>query len=154
MNMHCRGCASKSVKYRCIHIYIYIYIHMFISLYEHMYMMMVDIAIYSPHAKSCKNAFKLGGVAAKAVEKAKLVRYGPSVHPLVFESHGRLGAASLQTLEELASWAAAASHGQRVREASLTKPWRLSLETVLIHEKADLLIQSLGGCGARWCSGS
>ena len=112
---------------------------------------MVDVAIYSHHAKCRKNAFKLGGIAAKAGEKKKLNRYGPSVRQLVFESHGRIGEASLQTLEELASWDDAGSHGQRVREASLIKRWRLALETVLIHEEADLLVQSLGGCGARWC---
>ena len=90
------------------------------------------------------------GLAAKDREKAKRARYGADVLPLSFESHGRLGASSLGTVQLLASWACAASPGQRQRESVLLRRWQTSLEAVLVYEKADLLVQSLGGTGAAW----
>ena len=103
----------------------------------------------SPYAKSRERAAIVPGMAARAAEAAKLARHGSSVQPLAFESFGRLGARSLGTLRDLAALASASS-SMPVREAALVRTWRLSLETTLLHEKADLLVQSLGGSGARW----
>ena len=81
-------------------------------------------------------------MAAKAGESAKLSRYGPTVRPLAFESHGRVGARSLQIFNDLAAMAVAAQPPQtRLRETALVRRWRLALEATLVFEKADLLVQ-------------
>ena len=101
-------------------------------------------------AKGRSRSCRLPGLFAKAGEKAKLARYGDTVRPLAFESHGRLGYASLSTLDDLATWAVASSHRSGFRESGLVRRWRLALETTLVFEKADLLVQSLGAVGAKW----
>ena len=53
--------------------------------------------------------------------------------------------------DDLAALAYAASCIQPVREAALVRRCRLALETTLLHEKADLLVQSVGGTAAKWC---
>ena len=63
---------------------------------------------------------------------------------------GRLGKRSLETLDDLAAWAAMASSCDGVREKALVRKWRLALETALVFEKADLLVQSLGAAGTGW----
>ena len=88
---------------------------------------------------------------AQAGEKAKKARYGEEFRPLAFESHGRLGHQSLLTIADLASWAAAVSPHQGLRETAMIRRWRLALESALLFEKADLMVQSLGGTGASWC---
>ena len=113
-------------------------------------MMLVDVAVYSAFAKSRARCAVVPGFAAAAGENAKLCRYGDQVHPLVFECLGRPGHKSMLTLQELAAWAVAASPGQMLRQAALVRRWRSSLERVLLYEKADLLVQSLGGTGADW----
>ena len=105
---------------------------------------------YTLHTPSRGTELPVPGTAAKAAEAAKMSRYGDSVRPLAFESFGRLGARSLGTLRDLAALASAASI-QPMREAALVRRWRLALETTLLHEKADLLVQSLGGAAAKWC---
>ena len=67
--------------------------------------------------------------------------------------YGRLGQKSLETLNDLASWAAVASPYLRIRESSLLKRWRHALEATLLHEKADLLMQCLGSQAADWTNG-
>ena len=111
---------------------------------------MVDVTVWCPHAKGRKKAATVPGSAAQSGEKAKRARYGDSVSPLALESYGRLGDNSRQTLEWLAAWAVAVSASQGMREAALVRRWRLSLEAVLLQEKADLLIQSLGCHGCSW----
>ena len=111
---------------------------------------LLDITVQCPHAKGREKACCIPGLAALAGEKAKLARYGGTDRPVAFESHGRLGQSSLKTLEDLASWAVAVSPGPGLRETCLLRRWRLALETILVNEKADILVQSLGGVAATW----
>ena len=90
------------------------------------------------------------GTAARAAEAAKMGRYGAGVRPLAFTPFGRLCPNSLTTLRDLAALACAASGGQFLRETALARRWRLALEITLLFEKADVLVQSLGGAGSRW----
>ena len=112
---------------------------------------LLDITVQCPHAKGRERASYTPGLAAKAGESAKLARYGQSIRPVALESHGRLGDSSVATLGDLASWAVAVSPGQGLRESQLVRRWRLALETILIYEKADILVQSLGASGTTWC---
>ena len=59
--------------------------------------LMVDVAVYSPHALSRARSAVVPGFAACAGKSGKLARYGQSVRPLVFESFGRLGPKSMVT---------------------------------------------------------
>jgi hypothetical protein len=111
---------------------------------------LLDVTVQCPHAKGRDRACCVPGLAAKAGEQAKLARYGTTVRPLSFESHGRLGMSSLNTLADLAAWAVAVSPGQGLRESRLVRRWRLALETILMSEKADIMVQSLGGLAATW----
>ena len=118
--------------------------------------LMVDVAVYSPYAKSRDRCAVVPGFAARAGENAKLARYGECVRPLVFESFGRLGAKSMDTLYELAAWtvASSTSPGMMPCQSALVRRWRTALETRLLFEKADLLVQSLGGHAAGWSCGA
>ena len=83
------------------------------------------------------------GTAVKAAEAAMLW-YGATVRPLAFEMFGRLGRNSMATLRDSAGFASVASLGRTVRETALVRCWRFALDATLLHEKADLLVQSLG----------
>ena len=111
---------------------------------------MVDVTVLCPHARGRERSHTAPALAAKSGESAKLSRYGDTVLPLAFESHGRLGPKSIGTLDTLAAWAATSVPWRMLDEKAIVRRWRSSLEVVLLHEKADLLVQSLGGNGAGW----
>ena len=104
---------------------------------------MVDITIRAPFATSYGDTHICAGLACAAGEHAKFTRYGTEVAPLAFESFGRLGKPSGETLVALAMEVELWSFG-KVSANHLAADWQAALELTLAWELADAAMQSLG----------
>ena len=91
-----------------------------------------DVTIASPHSKRVNNPWRRPGVAARAGESRKALRYGDTVHPLSFEVYGRLGPRSLACLAETAR--EASLYGRTDMTArQRQKRWRSDMELSLAY---------------------
>ena len=75
-----------------------------------------------------------------AGERDKAQRYGESVMPLIFETFGRLGPSSLETLRVLADGAAVGSQASTRRMAG----WRRQLERAVLWSSAESTLVAYG----------
>ena len=99
----------------------------------------IDVSIRSPHALHASKASIRAGAAATEGESEKASRYGTQVAPLVFETYGRLGFKSQQTLDLVV--ASARTFG---RASTCTmRTWRLAMERQLVYSTADSYLRSL-----------
>ena len=105
---------------------------------------LIDVSIRCPHAARYRDADKVVGVASAAAAKEKQDTYGLEVLPLAFESYGRFGAGSRDTLTALAHAACAAAGGDLPRRLF----WRCACETPVLFASADVALLALGGRGA------
>ena len=111
----------------------------------------VDVTVRCPWAE---RYLRLGsserpGVAASTGDKEKLIRYGPSVLSLCFESNGQLSVGGCATLAALA--ADARDHGRRRlgRAPGINvRTLRVDLEAALLRALADDVLLSLGSAAA------
>ena len=103
----------------------------------------VDVTVRYAGAARYVGAPRRAGAAAAAAEAEKKRRYGRDVLPLAFEAGGRLGIASVASLQRLADAAVAASGGLLNRTALLAR-WRRRLEGALYFAAADALLCALG----------
>ena len=103
----------------------------------------VDVTIRCPAAARYADAAKVGGGTAAKAEEEKAERYGCQVLPLAFESWGRLGAASVQTLQVLAAAARTAAPDPRDLR-NLVARWRLELEAALAFATTDIILLAAG----------
>ena len=107
----------------------------------------IDVTIRSPFSQACMNARTVRpGLAASNGEKAKASRYGNTVLPLSFESLGRLGPGSLETITALRMDARMLGRAFFSATGSVCD-WRRQLETVLLYELADAALLCMGRCG-------
>ena len=110
----------------------------------------IDVSIRSPHAQHVDASDRRAGAAAHEGEKEKAARYGELVLPLVYETYGRLGYKSQQTLDSLV--AAARTFGKATPGAVRRR--RLAIERQLLFSTADSYLRSLNNspgwlvCGA------
>ena len=102
----------------------------------------VDFTIRCPHAQ--RYDMSQPGRAAADGEIEKLERYGSEVCHLSFETYGRLGTASVALLQWLASQLAQCKGGRGLSPHKVYARLRFELETVLLHEIADVTLLSLG----------
>ena len=104
-------------------------------------MLLVDVSIRSA-AAARYSASSQAGHAAAAGEKEKMKRYGPLAMPLVFESAGRLGANSVQSLHTIISVASAA----RLCSSHSVVSWRARCERAVHFSVADAALRACGQC--------
>ena len=104
----------------------------------------LDVTIRSPFSQAClRSSTVRPGMAATNGEKAKATRYGNTVLPLSFESLGRLGPGSLETLSALRLDARILGRAFFTATGSITS-WQRQLETVLLYEMADAALLCCG----------
>ena len=103
----------------------------------------IDVTVRYAGATRYAGAHRRAGQAAAAAEAEKRRRYGRDVLPLAFEAGGRLGDASMQSLQRLAEAAAAASGGL-LNSTTLLVRWRRRLEGALLFSSADALLCAMG----------
>ena len=96
----------------------------------------IDVTIHSAFASSLRKATTCPGVAAAGGEKGKFNRYGREVLPISMETLGRVGDASLQSVDFLKSRAAVWG------KLSALQHWRRALEHAGLWELADAAILS------------
>ena len=101
----------------------------------------IDVTIHSPFVASCHNADRKVASAATAAESAKKTRYGASVLPVAFETCGRLGFKSIESLQFLQQ--EALLWGIDLQQARLLH-WQRELETVVAFQLADSALICLG----------
>ena len=116
----------------------------------------IDVTVRCPHsvrnAQGARVAALQPSVAAADGELEKLTRYGSAVTPLSFETYGRLGVGSQQSLLTMAHRVASMSiHLGRRRGSDMYAEWRLELERVLVREIADITLLSLGHASGLHC---
>ena len=99
----------------------------------------IDVSIRSAAAARYRAA-RTAGAPSAAGERDKEVRYGGRALPLVFESRGRLGCRSIESLQSIVSSCAAA----RLCNPSSTTAWRYRLERAVIFSVADNTLRSAG----------
>lgn len=104
----------------------------------------VDVTVRYPGATRYYGAADLAGKAASKAEAEKVKRYGKEVLPLAYETGGRLGVQSRDTLRKLAALAAA-TDGGILTAAGLENRWRRRIESALMFAVADTLLLALGG---------
>ena len=101
---------------------------------------LVDVSIRCPHSERYNRAVTEPALTSRNGEKNKDTRYGSAVLPLVFETYGRLGPSSLNTLRVLADASAIARKASTRRMAG----WRKQLERAVIWSASDSVLQSYG----------
>ena len=106
----------------------------------------LDVTIRFPGSKRYVGAARKAGEAASVGEREKVRRYGQDVLPLAFETGGRLGAASMRSLQTLALAAQASSIGASTTRG-LANQWRRRLEEVLVFACADVMLAATQGSG-------
>ena len=117
----------------------------------------IDVTVRYAGSTRYVGAQRKAGKAAAAAEAEKYRRYGRDVLPLAFEAGGRLGTASIASLQRLADAAVAASGGILNRTALLAR-WRRRLEGALFFATADAILCALGRSqkgaqlAARWAA--
>ena len=113
----------------------------------------VDVCISCPHADRTNTAWRRPALAATNAEKRKANRYGPSVMPLSFESHGRMGPNSLLALQAMARQAC--TYGTaRIPPPILLQRWRADMELALYFVQADTYLQARGALATHAGPGS
>ena len=113
----------------------------------------VDVCISCPHADRTSAAWRRPALAATNAEKRKAARYGQSVMPLSFESHGRMGPNSLLALKSMARQAC--TYGvAKTPPPILLQRWRADLELALYFVLADTYLQARGAIASRAGPGS
>ena len=107
---------------------------------------LVNVTIRCPHAQRTNSkASVTPSIAAAEGERDKLNRYGRSVLPLAFETYGRLGQKSLQTVSTLSNQVVAATVASRFHRGSdFIAALRLDLERSLLWCIADVTLLSIG----------
>ena len=106
----------------------------------------LDVTIRFPGSKRYVGAARKAGEAASVGEKEKVRRYGQDVLPLAFETGGRLGIASMRSLQALATAAQASSVGASTTRG-LANHWRRRLEATLVFACADVMLAATQGSG-------
>eukprot|EP00973_Karenia_brevis_P055569 7725560-Karenia_brevis.AAC.1 len=109
----------------------------------------IDVTVRCPHSvrnsQGARAASATPSVAASDGELEKLTRYGSEVSAISYETYGRLGVKSQESLRSMAFWVASqATHVRRRSSIGLFAAWRLELERVLVQEIADVTLLSLG----------
>ena len=102
-------------------------------------LLLLDVSIRSA-AAARYSAATCAGHAAESGERDKMSRYGSAVMPLIFESGGRLGPASIATLSSIVSKAAAA----RLCSSHSISSWRSRTERSVIFSVAEAAIRAYG----------
>ena len=102
----------------------------------------VDVSIRSPDAERYGTADIRPGAAAASGEADKLRRYGPTVLPVVIETGGRMGLASIDALASLATEARLACNVSAGRP--LWCRWRTELESAALFALSDVALLGLG----------
>ena len=111
----------------------------------------LDVSVRSIHAERYPDMPAHAGLAARAGEHEKKVRYGTGVKAIVFETQGRLGAQGAAALRDLAV-ATSASGQVSPRIATL---WRTQLERAVIAAVADNMVRAIGaGNRTLWATAS
>ena len=101
---------------------------------------LVDVSIRCPQSGRYTDSGKQPAAASKAGESDKAQRYGQGALPLIFETFGRLGPKSLDTLRILAD-AAAVSGMHSTRRLM---GWRRQLERAVIWSAAESTLLAYG----------
>ena len=115
----------------------------------------VDVALPCPHAARYPVAHSRPGHAAAVAEQSKHDRYGDSVLPVAFETYGRIGYKSRQSLEVLAMQAGAYV-GDQWALPRLMPQWVAQLQRTVLFAVADVDLLALGArvgstaIAARW----
>ena len=109
----------------------------------------LDVTVRCPHSvrnsAGARAASSRASVAAADGELEKLTRYGSSVQAVSFETYGRLGRKSEESLRAIAHMAASqVSRASRRSGTDLYSSWRLALERTLAKEIADITLLCLG----------
>ena len=104
----------------------------------------VDVTVRYPGAVWYYGAADHAGKASAKAEAEKIKRYGQDVLPLAYETGGRLGTQSMQSLRKLAAQAAATDRGI-LTAAGLENRWRRDIESALLFAVADALLLAMGG---------
>ena len=98
----------------------------------------IDVIIHSAFATSLVDAASKPGIAALGGERQKRTRYGSSVLPFSMETLGRLGTASLDSLDHLSGLARTWGRVNGIQH------WRRALEHVVLWELADAAMLAVG----------
>ena len=101
---------------------------------------LIDVSVRTPHTTGSSATDTNPGVAAEDGEASKTTRYGKTVLPLIFETYGRLGPRSIQTLRTLADSAQMLG----LCKARKASSWRRQLEKAVVWADADRELCSLG----------
>ena len=101
--------------------------------------MLVDVSIRSVAAARYTGS-TVPGHAAHTGEKEKARRYGTAVLPLIFESGGRLGARSSESLAQIVALASTA----RLCHPSSVSSWRARCERAVLFATADAALRAVG----------
>ena len=104
----------------------------------------IDVTVRYPGATRYYGAADHVGKAATKAEAEKVRRYGKGVLPLAYETGGRLGVGSMNSLRQLAAKAAAVDGGF-LTAAGLENRWRRRIEAALLFAVADALLLAMGG---------
>jgi len=113
---------------------------------------LVDVTVRCPHSirldHGTSTAATLPSAAARDGELGKLLRYGPQVMPLAFETYGRLGRQSADRLKQLVATVSSTSVRSCFRDGgALLSAVRRNLERALLFNIADVTLLSLGHTG-------
>ena len=101
---------------------------------------LVDVSMRCPHGARYSNASSRPAAAARDGEVEKGPFYGQEVLPLIFETYGRLGPASVNTLSVLADMAASAGGASTRR----LQGWRRQLERAVVWSAAESVLLAYG----------
>ena len=111
----------------------------------------IDVTIHSPFVASCRNADRVVASAATTTESAKKTRYGASVLPVAFETCGRLGFKSIESLQFLQQ--EALLWGVDIQQARRLLHWQRELETLIAYQLADSALICLGKSSQLFAAG-
>ena len=100
----------------------------------------LDVSIRCPHAERYGRSESAAGSAATAGENEKFARYGQQVQPLVWETFGRMGVRSRETLRRVVTTAASGGGCNPFAAAR----WRTQLERAIIQAEADTYLRAMG----------
>ena len=105
--------------------------------------LLCDVSIRSV-AASRYSSSSTAGHAAQVGEREKRTRYGSAVLPVVFECGGRIGPASLESLNSIVALAATA----RLCHPNSVTSWRARCERAVLFATADAALRASGACAA------
>ncbi len=103
----------------------------------------IDVTVRCPHAERYPVAHSRPGHAAAVAEQSKLERYGPGVFPVAFETYGRIGDRSRESLQVLALLAGAYV-GDQWALLRLVPQWTAQLQRAVLFAVADVDLLALG----------